>query len=603
MDQNYLEQLTPAQRAAVEHHTGPAMVLAGPGSGKTRVITYRIAHLIEFHQVRPAEIVAITFTNKAANEMVARAGKMLPAHQAEGLRISTFHSLCARLLRREHENAGLTENYSISDEDDAKAYCIQAIATVAGKDPKEVRGFKDHREPNRVRRYISDAKQKVWTPDVVMDNLMHSGATEIDLFYGQVYDLYQRLMDRNNCVDFDDLIMKTVLMFRKHDNVRSRFANYTKQLLVDEYQDTNQSQYELVRHLSSVHGNVFVVGDVDQSIYAFRGAEPRNLNRMEDDYGDQLQTFFLEENFRSTPQIADVSNNLIGNNTERKPKLIKPVAKDGPPVRILQTNDHKQEAAVVVQEIMDAVQRGKHSYKDFAILYRIHQKSRLFEELFVAMNVPHRVIGGVGFYHRAIIKDLLAYLKLLMNGADEASFLRIYSTPPRHFGDVAYAKICMVRNDGAMPIMHVFRDKLYEEVLTGKALAGAEKIRNLYLKLHSMSKDKVAPIIEAIIKETGFRAYIEQSTSKKEEKGSAKLKSMDELLIAAKEFDDDQNAGLLRFLEWVALVQAADKDGDDDKVRLMTCHAAKGLEYPNLYVVGAIWSDAHDKNGGQLRTT
>ncbi len=560
------------------------MVLAGPGSGKTRVITYRISHLIRQHTVRPGEIVAITFTNKAANEMRARVGQMLPERVASSLKVSTFHALCARLLRRDAPNAGLDQNYSISDEDDAKAYVIQSVALIMDKDPKEVKGFKDFRDPNRVRRFISKMKQQVVTPDGYNEILMGKEATDADVFYGQVYDKYQSILTRNNCVDFDDLIMKTVLMFREHEDVRDKYSRFTRQLLVDEYQDTNKSQYELVRQLSSVHGNVMVVGDLDQSIYRFRGAEPKNLARMESDYGDALQTFFLEENFRSTPQIAEVANVLIGRNTERKPKLIKPVAKDGPAVRVMETLDPKQEAAIVVQEMMDDVKRGG-SYKDFAILYRVHAKSRLFEELMVALNIPHKVIGGLGFYNRAVVKDILAYLKLLANGADEASFIRIYNKPTRGFGDVAYGRVCAIREEANVPILHVFRDRLYEEELAPLARRGAEKIREAFIAMHALPKDQVAPIIEVLVKEIGYLQFLKKDSS---EKGTAKLEHLEELMIAAKEFDTGHGAGLLRFLEWVALMQSADDDTDENRVHLMTCHAAKGLEFPKLYVIGAI---------------
>lgn len=589
MDQNYLEQLTPTQRAAVEHFQGAALVLAGPGSGKTRVITFRISHLIRHHSVRPGEIVAITFTNKASNEMRERVGKMLPPRIAESLRVSTFHSLCAGILRHEAKAAGIDPNYTISDEDDTKAYVMQATALTLNKEVKEVKGFKDFRDPNLVRRFISKMKQKVVTPEGLEEKLQdREGVSDADMFYLKVYTKYESILRRNQCVDFDDLIMRTVLLLRADEEVRNRYARWTHQLLVDEYQDTNKSQYELVRQLSSHHGNVMVVGDLDQSIYRFRGAEPKNLDRMETDY-ENLQTFFLEENFRSTPQIADVSNTLIGHNAHRKPKLIKPVAEDGAPVRVIETLDPKQEAAVVVQEIVEAADRKKASYKDFAILYRIHSKSRLFEELLVAMNVPHKVIGGVGFYNRAVVKDMLAYLKLLANPADEASFIRIYASPPRGFGDVAYAKVCGIREEFDVPIMHIFRDRTYEAYLSPRASQGAEKIRDVFVALHTMPKDKVAPLIETVIRETKYTAHLQKDRAvKSAEKATAQLEHLEELLIAAKEFDTGHGAGLLRFLEWVALMQTADEETDDDRVHLMTCHAAKGLEFSKLYVIGAI---------------
>ena len=582
MTHDYLEQLTPQQRAAVEHLDGAALVLAGPGSGKTRVITYRIIHLIRSHHISPRNIVAITFTNKAANEMMERAKQVLPKSATEMLHISTFHSFCARLLRYEHEAAGLVKNYTICDDSDTKAYITQSIALEIGKDPKKVRGLKDYRAPDKVQRFISKQKQQLQLPDDVHDALP-SKADEEALFYAKVYSRYAATLTKARCLDFDDLIMKTVLLLRANEAVREKYSKRIQYLLVDESQDTNLSQYELVKHLGSYWRNVFMVGDADQSIYRFRGAQPENMAALGRDY-ENSKTYFLEDNFRSTNQIAEVANELIGCNEGRQPKVIK-ARVDGDKVKCLECLDNKQEAAVVVDQILGEVRREKAKWSDYAILYRMHTRSRIFEELMVTNNVPHQIIGGLGFYNRSIVKDIIAYLKFLLNGADDASFIRIYNKPPRGFGETSYAKLYHLKEERECHILTVFKKRYYEEVLKGKSLRGAETIRAVMLALHQMSQDFVAPLIEKVIEVTRYRQILEVDA---DAKSFAKLDHLDELIQAAKEFDEAHGNGLLRFIEWTALMQTTDKDTSKDCVHLMTCHAAKGLEFPRLYVIGAI---------------
>ena len=581
MTPNYLEHLTPQQRAAVEHLDGAALVVSGPGSGKTRVITYRLIHLIRGHKINPRGIVAITFTNKAANEMTERAQQVLPKSATDMLHISTFHSFCARLLRYEHEAAGLIKNYTICDDSDTKAYITQAVALEVGEDPKKVRGLKDYRSPDKVQRFISNQKQNLHVPDDVHDALP-ANADEEALFYAKVYSRYAATLTKARCLDFDDLIMKTVLLLRDNDAVREKYSERIRYLLVDESQDTNLSQYELVRHLSSHWGNVFMVGDSDQSVYAFRGARPENMDALERDY-QSSKTYFLEDNFRSTHQIAHVANELIACNESRKPKKIK-ARVGGDNVKCLECLDTKQEAAVVVDQILGEVRRGKAKWSDYAILYRMHTKSRIFEELMVTNNVPHQIIGGLGFYNRAVIKDIIAYLKLVLNGADDASFIRIYNKPARGFGETSYAKLYHLKEERDCHILTVFKKRYYKEVLKGRSLLGAEAIREVMAALYQMPKDFVAPLIEKVIEVTRYKQVLEADG---DAKSLGKLDHLDELVQAAKDFDEAHGNGLLRFIEWTALMQSTDKDTSKDRVYLMTCHAAKGLEFPRLYVIGA----------------
>jgi DNA helicase-2/ATP-dependent DNA helicase PcrA len=582
MEQNYLDNLTPQQLDVVKHFEGVALVVSGPGSGKTACATRRIVHLIKHYHVSPHHIVAITFTNKAANEMKERIRLVLPKSVADVLRVSTFHSFCAHLLRKEHDAAALPKGYTICDDSDSKAYVVQSIALEIGEDPKKVSGLKDHRDPKKVVRYISDKKQNLLLAADVFDALDENSGPN-DLFYAKVYLRYEAALKKTRSLDFDDLIMRTVLMLRSNTDVLERYAKDIHHILVDESQDTNTSQYELVRQLGGVHKNIFLIGDTDQSIYRWRGAQPENLTRLENDYPD-LKVYFLEENFRSTHQIADVANHLIDNNSGRKPKKIK-ARVDGTPVRCIECLDAKQEAAFITDEIVTEIRRNAASWKDFAILYRMHTKSRVFEEMMVTNNVPHRIIGGVGFYNRSVVKDIIAYLKLLVNPADDVSFIRIYNKPARGFGETSYAKVYNLKEEQNVPILHVFKKRWYADVLKGSSLAGAHKIREVFKTLHSLPRDAVAPLVEGVIKASGYLKALE---SERDAKAIEKVELLEELLTAAKEFDETHAEGLLRFIEWTSLMQSTDKDTEEDRVYLMTCHAAKGLEFKRLYVVGVV---------------
>ena len=586
---HYLESMTPTQREATLHMNGPAMVLASPGSGKTRIVTYRIVNLIE-EGVNPAAIAAITFTNKAANEMRERVGQVLPQHHADAVYISTFHAFCARLLRMEHEAAGLHKKFVICDSADTKNYLTQAISLELGVSPKKVRGYRDHRSISYVGRYISSKKQTLMTPEDVLDAAMNKGDEDKnERLLRKCYERYQAALDRNRSVDFDDLIMKAVLMLRRREDVREKYSKRIHYMMVDEYQDTNLSQYELVSMLTSFHNNIAVVGDVDQSIYAFRGADIENIRRLEADH-PEVKIFFMEENFRSTPQIAHVANELIAFNQERKEKTIRAVQGDGAPVRCLQCMDNGQEAGFIVDEIKSRVKKGELRYKDCAVIYRTHAKSRKFEELLKAENIPHKVIGGVNFYERQAVKDILSFVRLRLNPFDEASFTRIYDTPPRGFGERSYEKMIATVLEENCSVVKVFKDQRYEKLLKGSPLLGARKLRNVFKQLYAHGTGKVAPIMKTAIEASGYRVYLEGDTGNKKANRTAEnnIGLIDELLQSAKDFDDKHGGGLLYYFEFVSLMQSADEDEEGDHVTLMSCHAAKGLEFPVVYVVGAI---------------
>jgi len=578
--------MTEAQRAATCHLEGPAMVIAGPGSGKTRVITYRIVHLINEHQVHPGSIMSITFTNKAADEMRRRMEKILPHQTAKMVYISTFHSLCARILRFEHGAAGLDRNYTICDDSDTKSYIVQAISVITETHPRTVNGWKDYRGVNAAKRFISKMKQELKTPEDVYNETVSDGEEDIaQQHLRKVYEKYQRTLNKCHSVDFDDLLMKAVQLLESRDDIRLKYAQRIQHLQVDEYQDTNFSQYRLVRLLGSFFNNITVVGDSDQSIYKFRGADITNITKLEKDYEGSITTYYLEENFRSTPQIANVANQVIEHNLERKPKKIRAVSNDGPPVRCIETKDPRQEAAILLDDIKTNVALGRTRYKEHAILYRTHTKSRVFEDLCVAHNIPYKVVGGLGFYNRAAIKDILAYLRLRQNPYDEAAFLRIYDKPPRGFGDKSYAKLHNLAEEKGVSIVHLFKDRHYEHILKGRPLTGANKLRKTFQTLYQQPTDEVGPLVKIAMEASGYKKYLELELSKENIK---RLDDMDELVTATAEFDSTQSAGLSRFIEWTSLMQSTDEDLSDDRILMMTCHSSKGMEFKNVHLVGAI---------------
>lgn len=585
---NHLENMTEAQRTAITHRDGHAVVIAAPGSGKTRVITHRIVQLVE-DGASPGSIVSVTFTNKAAKEMRARINKLLDPDVSKRLLISTFHSMCARLLRIDFAAAGMSQNFNICDEDDAATLVTDAICFLTKKAPKEVKRDPGFQGTKYCRRFISGLKQNLTTPEDLLKQAQELGREETkDQFIRQVYERYTFLLKRSNCVDFDDLIMKTVLMFREHSDVQQRYSNRVRYLQVDEYQDTNLSQYELAVRLSSEWNNLFIVGDPKQSIYKFRGADYTNITKFKEEFKDDLSVFFLKENFRSTQLIAAAANQLIKQNKGHDTTEIVSTHHEGNAVRVVEAEDSSQEAAFAVDEIRKLVAAGEARYLDFAIIYRVHAKSRRYEELLVANGVPHQVVGGTGFYARAAIKDILSYLKLILNPLDDASFMRIYDSPPRGFGDVSYSRLAEVKELHQESLVEALLRDRYRESGDKRGQAGADKLKQVFQKFSELDISLVGPLVEQVLKITGYQEYIEKENAGEDKLQTVRL--LEELVSATYGFDQrNNNAGLARFLEWVALMQEDEnKEADPDKVSLMTCHAAKGLEFKHVYLVGVV---------------
>ena len=575
--------MTPSQRAATLHQEGPALVLASPGSGKTRCITYRIVELVNAG-TNPNGIVAITFTNKAANEMRQRISKALPITKSSGIHISTFHAFCARLLRKEHNALGISEEFTICDGDDSKEYTIQAISKVLEKNQKYVEELNGPEGPRYQANYIAKLKMKLRTPEELLNIAVTAGVeTKLEQHSRKVYEQYQKILQKASSLDFADLLMKAVILLRDNEAIRYKYSERIKYLLVDEYQDTNPAQYLLAKLLASYWKNIYVVGDQDQSIYMFNGAEPENIFRFERDFKTNVKIYLLEENFRSTPEIAEAANHLIRYNTRRKEKSIKATRPSGPPVRCVETQDDYQEARFVVDDIVQKVNSGRAKWSDFAILYRTHSKSRHFEEILVTQSIPHVVIGGVGFYGLKVVKSILAYMRLRINKFDDASFKRIHDVPPRRLGDLSFEALYKYKEEHNCSFIELFTNNTYINPLKKiKTVSGGTKLKNTLEKIYNTSTDSAATMVQEIITASGLRVYYEKNNDSKSED----LDILDELIEAAREFDTNKGGGVVRFLEWTALMQSKDDNKDDpNKITLMTCHASKGLEFKNIYVV------------------
>jgi len=724
-------ELTAEQNIAVLHPKGPALVLSAPGSGKTLIITKRIAHLIR-QGVDPKSIAAITFTNKAANSMKERTIKLVKDRRAaRQVWISTFHSLCARLLRKYPTQFNVESNYTIIDDGDAKHYIEQAMLEVAKRRGEtSIERLQEKYYPiETLKLLISNLKQSLVLPgEVVL-----TSTSQKQLFLHDTFKQYNHLLARSNTMDFDDLIVNVVRPLRDNATLRAQFATLFDHVLVDEYQDTNHAQFLLSLYLTQKTKNLFAVGDPDQcvvadslvstddwsttpaqdlkvaakvlsamayqtsvistieqvaqrlydgsivvttttsgkqarttlehgffvrtsfatpykftghyfehtaaallqsgmivptlgshgsiqeeaidsietvhykglvfdfsvpphknyivngivvhnSIYKFRGADSTNIEAFRKLHGARI--YLLQKNFRSVKNIAAIANMVIKNNRDRTLKIIDAVKDNGNPVRCLELRDNHQEAGFIAREIrgLTRIRRTNHP-KDFAILYRTKAQSRIFEEIFVRMNIPHRVVGSLSFYNRAVVKDLVAYLKLLLNSKDDASFTRIYNMPPRGIGKAAFTEFCGIREAYDCSLYHVLKKRLFRK--EGKFAPSSQfsltKLRALFRRLRKLRKGPVANLVAATLKWSGYQHYFRK---RGKEVDLVKLEQLDELVEAARDFDKRQTGGLEGFLEWVGLMQENDDRSEEDKVKLMTCHAAKGLEFPNVYVVG-----------------
>ena len=564
--------LNPQQQEAVYHTEGPLLILAGAGSGKTRVLTHRIAYLIDKKGINPWNILAITFTNKAASEMRERVDKIV-GFGSESVWVSTFHSTCVRILRRYIDRLGYDTRFAIYDTEDQKTL-MKEVCRKLNVDTKKTK-------ERSLLAQISHAKDELITPDEME---LNAGGDFVKKKVAEVYREYQAALRRNNALDFDDLIVKTVELFQNCGDVLENYQERFRYIMVDEYQDTNTAQFELIRLLALKYQNLCVVGDDDQSIYKFRGANIYNILNFEHHFPDAT-VIKLEQNYRSTQNILDAANAVIANNQGRKEKRLWTDNGAGDKITFEQLDTAAEEADFVARDIARRVRKGEYQYKDCAILYRTNAQSRLFEERFITANIPYKIFGGVNFYARKEVKDLLAYLKTIDNGQDDLAVRRIINIPKRGIGAASINKVALYAQEQEIS----FYDALcVAEQVPGLGKAAA-KIRPFVLFIQSMkAKAKllsVADLLQEVIETTG---YVRELEAEGTDEAEARIENIDELISKAVDYAEGEEAPTLNgFLENVALVADIDSfDENSDYVVLMTLHSAKGLEFPNVYLAG-----------------
>lgn len=563
--------LNKEQLEAVLHMDGPLLILAGAGSGKTRVLTYRISHLID-QGVNPWNILAITFTNKAAAEMRERANNLV-GFGGESVWVSTFHSTCVRILRRHIDCIGYETSFTIYDTDDSKT----VIKDVCKRLDVNTKIFKER----ALLAAISSAKNEMITPEeFAKDAYGDYGQEQI----AKVYKAYQAQLRQNNALDFDDLLLKTVELFRTAPQVLEYYQDRFRYIMIDEYQDTNTVQFEFVRLLADKYRNLCVVGDDDQSIYKFRGANIENILSFERHYPD-AKVIKLEQNYRSTGNILQAANEVIANNVGRKKKHLWTEAEDGDKIGLEQFENAYEEAEYVVGDLRSQVRKGLYEYKDFAILYRTNAQSRLFEEKLLLSNTPYKIVGGVNFYSRREIKDLLAYLKTVDNGRDDLAVKRIINVPRRGIGNTTIARMEEYARDNEISFFGALMEADYVPGV-GRSLSRIQEfvkpIQVLRSKLEYVS---VREILEEIIEVTG---YVRELEAENTDEAKNRIENIDELFSKIASYEESaETPSLSGFLQEVALVADIDSLEDDQNyVVLMTLHSAKGLEFPNVYLTG-----------------
>lgn len=570
------DTLNEPQREAVYYTEGPLLILAGAGSGKTRVLTHRIAYLIEEKGVNPWNILAITFTNKAAGEMRERVDRLV-GFGSESIWVSTFHSMCVRILRRHISLLGYDTNFTIYDADDQKTL-MKDVCKLLQIDTKI---YKER----ALLAAVSHAKNELVTPE---EFRLNAGGDFSQRKIAEVYEEYEKQLKANNALDFDDLLIKTVQLFQTQADVLEYYQERFRYIMVDEYQDTNTVQFELVRLLASKYRNLCVVGDDDQSIYKFRGANIKNILNFEQ-YFEDAKVIKLEQNYRSTSNILNAANAVIRNNAGRKDKTLWTDNGEGEKIQFRQFDSAYDEAEYIVDDIRKRVREKEYSYHDNVILYRTNAQSRMFEEKFVTANIPYKIVGGINFYARREIKDLLAYLKTVDNGKDDLAVRRIVNVPKRGIGLTSINRV----QDYAAAYNIGFYDALRAVDLIPNIGRGASKLESFVALIEHFKTDaedmSISDLLKEIIEETG---YIESLQAEDMVEADTRIENIDELLskVAAYEEEcEDRNepASLSGFLEEVALVADIDSlDEDTDYVVLMTLHSAKGLEFPNVYLAG-----------------
>ncbi len=572
--QRLTDGLNEPQAAAVTHDAGPLLILAGAGSGKTRVITRRIAWLVATGRADSRGLLAITFTNKAAKEMRERVGALIPTG---GMWISTFHAMCARILRRDIEHlGGYTRDFSIYDTADRNQLIKQVVKDL-GYDTTRFR-------PAAVGSWISEAKSQELAPDASAVDLSREGF-EYEVLK-RVQAAYLERMAASNALDFDDLLLLTLRLFEQHRGVRDAYAHNFRHVLVDEYQDTNRVQYLLVRHLASAHGNLAVCGDPDQSIYAWRGADINNILDFERDFPG-AEVVKLEQNYRSTKNILAAAQSVIGHNSSRKPKELWSAGEAGPPVHVLECGDENEEADQIARQVLELQSEGQ-SLDGIAVFYRVNFMQRALERGLRLAGIPYRIAGGVEFYQRKEIRDLLSYLSLIMNPSDDVACRRVVNVPPRGIGDKSMEVLSGWAADRRVPLTVAVASEEARLNIRGRAKKSLAAFAGLLEQLNDLAKTSAEEVLDAVIDATDFFGYLTQLN---DNMGEGREENVEELMANARAFDSEQPDGGLRgFLEDVALVSEVDGLGaqgqDGTQVSLMTLHAAKGLEFPVVFLPG-----------------
>ena len=567
------DTLNDRQKEAVLHTDGPLLILAGAGSGKTRVLTHRIAYLIAEKGVNPWNILAITFTNKAAHEMRERVDK-IAGSEGGSVWVSTFHSTCVRILRRHIDRLGYDNNFTIYDADDQKTL-IKEICRKMNIDTKKVK-------ERALLAQISHAKDELLTPDEME---MNAGADFNQKRAAQVYREYQAALRWNNALDFDDLICKTVELFQNCGDVLQSYQERFRYIMVDEYQDTNTAQFKFVSLLASRYENLCVVGDDDQSIYRFRGANIGNILGFERVFPD-AKVIRLEQNYRSTQNILNAANGVIANNTERKEKTLWTENPEGEKIHFRQFMNGYEEAEFVVGDIARRHREGTAEYHNCAVLYRTNAQSRLFEEKCLLANIPYKIVGGVNFYARKEIKDLLCYLKTVDNAADDLAVRRILNVPKRGIGDATVDKVAAFAAANDMTLMEAMQ--IIEQIpglqRSVAKISGFVELIDGFREIIE-EQEPLSTLFDRILEDTG---YEDELIAEHTDESMARLENIDELRNRVVQFETDyEEATLADFLEDIALVSETDKMSDDDNmVKLMTIHGSKGLEFPYVFLCG-----------------
>ena len=565
-----LATLNPAQREAAETVEGPILILAGPGSGKTRVITHRVAYLIKVCGVKPHNIMAVTFTNKAARAMEERLEQLL-GQTSEALTLGTFHAICARILRREAGVIGLNPRFVIYDAEDQLNAIKQSLQDI-DLDPKQY-------SPHAIQSVISSAKSRLLNPQQYSERVQ----SYFEEIVQRVYEQYQGLLSKSEALDFDDLLMRTAHLFENHPDILSRYQSRYVHILVDEFQDTNLAQYALIRQLAGKYENICVVGDPDQSIYSWRFADLRNILAFEKDYPN-AKVVILEQNYRSTRNILQVASDIISQNVNRKAKELWTENEAGSLVNIVESYTEDEESQFVVSEVERLVTQEKLSLKDFAAMYRVNAQSRALEESFIRYGVPYRLIGGTRFYQRQEIRDALAYLRVIRNPNDNLSLMRIINVPGRGIGQVTVAHLQARARSDDISLYHALKHMVSEKAFPARILPTVTRFSTVIDELITKSRElNPAELLDEILESTEYREHILNK-----EHGEERWENIMELRNVASDYDGPSpEQALDAFLEKVSLVSDTDElDGSVDAVTLITLHQAKGLEFPVVFIAG-----------------